>query len=228
MAGEQDLLDRLHDPHRQPGEPRRLQRGGLVTATTGATTGDRPRHRRGQDVLGRLREPAIRRATSTAPASKSSSPAHSGPPGHRLGRGRRQDVLGRPRRTQHPRANLDGTSVEVLWAGATPSSPPAVALDVAAGKMYWSDTGQDQILRRRPRRHERRSRWSHATDTGARSSNINAHRARPARRQALLDRRVGEQRSTGPNLDGSTLALLGTVAHASRPGDRPPRPRRSA
>src|SRR5215831_17254035 len=41
------------------------------------------------------------------------------------------------------RANLDGSGVEVL---VTPLAyPEGLALDVAGGKMYWTDTGQ--ILR---------------------------------------------------------------------------------
>jgi len=43
------------------------------------------------------------------------------------------------------RANLNGTSVENLVTGL--SIPSGIALDVAAGKMYWTDTGPDKIQR---------------------------------------------------------------------------------
>jgi sugar lactone lactonase YvrE len=43
------------------------------------------------------------------------------------------------------RANLDGTGVEDLVTGL--GIPIGIALDVAAGKMYWSDSGPDKIQR---------------------------------------------------------------------------------
>ena len=43
------------------------------------------------------------------------------------------------------RANLDGTSVQLLVTGLV--SPGGIALDVAAGKMYWTDLGSSKIQR---------------------------------------------------------------------------------
>lgn len=43
------------------------------------------------------------------------------------------------------RSNLNGSGVEDLVTGL--SIPMGIALDVAAGKMYWTDTGIDKIQR---------------------------------------------------------------------------------
>ena len=43
------------------------------------------------------------------------------------------------------RANLDGTNIELLVTGLV--SPSGIALDVAAGKMYWTDIGTGKIQR---------------------------------------------------------------------------------
>ncbi len=44
------------------------------------------------------------------------------------------------------RANLDGTAVEDLIATGL-TTPICIALDVTAGKMYWTDAVSDNIQR---------------------------------------------------------------------------------
>ena len=43
------------------------------------------------------------------------------------------------------RANLDGTSVEVIVTGE--SEPTGIALDTVAGKIYWTDYADNDIKR---------------------------------------------------------------------------------
>ena len=44
------------------------------------------------------------------------------------------------------RANLDGSNVEDLVTSGL-RSPPSIALDIAGGKMYWTDVDGDNIQR---------------------------------------------------------------------------------
>ena len=56
------------------------------------------------------------------------------------------------------RANLDGTNIEVVWTGVDRTSPYGIALDVAAGKMYWADTDSGSDSPGQSGRHECGSR----------------------------------------------------------------------
>ena len=64
-----------------------------------------------------------------------------------LDAGRRQDVLdGLEGTSKIQRANLDGSGVEDLVSSGL-GNPDGLALDVGAGKMYWTDWGTDKIQR---------------------------------------------------------------------------------
>ena len=154
--------------------------------------------------------------TSTAAASKTSSPAPTDWRTHigiALGRGQRQDVLdGSGVRYKIQRSNLDGSGVE------DPRHPRStdwryllgsLALDVASGKMYWTDNGA-------------RIRYSGPTSTAAASKTsspaptdwniLTRHRAGRGQRQDVLDGLRGTDKIQRSNLDGSGVEDLVTRA----------------
>ena len=104
------------------------------------------RNRPGQDVLDRRRheqDPARkpRRLTGRRRTYETAIPIWASP-----GRGRRQDLLDRHRDGQIQRANLDGSEVEDIVTSGL-DSPHGIALDVAAGKIYWTDWKTNRIQR---------------------------------------------------------------------------------
>ena len=94
------------------------------------------------------------------------------------------------------RANLDGTGVEDLVTGRR-REPGGIALDVAAGKMYWTDGGSRRDLAGRPGRLQRR-------DHHVRQRRPGGSRAGCRCRQGVLGRHHAEN-IRWADLDGSNV-----------------------
>ena len=107
------------------------------------------RHRgcrgRRQDVLDRLggghsaRQPGRFRSRDAG--------AHRPPERHRRGCRRRQDVLDRLRREHGSGAPTWTARRSRTWSSPTLDNPYGIALDVAGGKVYWTDAGTEKIQR---------------------------------------------------------------------------------
>src|SRR5262249_44837787 len=113
---------------------------------------------------------------------------------------------------QISRANLDGTDVEVLWNGDTASTPVGIALDLATGKMYWSDSGEDLIRRANLDGTDEEV----VVDAAAFATGSNIYGVTldaPAGRLYWAD--LGTKAIYRSNLDGSSIVPLVTGAYSS-------------
>ena len=198
----EDLLGQLR-PRRDPGrEPGRLRHGRDPVRQRGLPVrgGDRPRAR--QDLLGRLRAPT-RSASGTWTAPAVRRPCSR--PGTARAGWRSTRRAGRSTGpTSSPTRSRSG-----IWTARAPprtcsaprreDNPLGVAINPAAGKIYWTDLGSGHGPGREP------GRLGHPLDP--------VRRREPARRRG--DRPRGRTRSTGPtsrgtirvgNLDGTGTA----------------------